>query len=55
MKYRLIRYQDGGWEYESFPNDKVPKEYQDIVIDELPRDIIEAEKKKIMERRNENK
>ena len=39
MKYRLFA---GG--YESFLDHRVPKEYRDIVVDELPREIIEAEK-----------
>ncbi len=43
MKYRIKRYPDG-YEYESFPDDKVLAEYKDIVVDELPVDIIAAEK-----------
>ena len=39
MKYRLF---EGG--YESFPDHRVPEEYKDIVVDELPREVIEAEK-----------
>ena len=39
MKYRLF---DGG--YESFLDHRVPKEYKKIVIDELPQEIIDAEK-----------
>lgn len=43
MKYRIIQYSDG-YEYESFLDGKVPAEYKDIVVDELPSDIIAAEK-----------
>ena len=43
MKYRIIQYSDG-YEYESFLDGRVPDEYKDIVVDELPVDIIAAEK-----------
>ncbi len=43
MKYRIIQYPDG-YEYESFLDGKVPGKYTDIVVDELPADIIAAEK-----------
>ena len=43
MKYRIIQYPDGH-EYESFLDGKVPAEYKDIVVDELPPDITAAEK-----------
>ena len=54
MKYRLF---DGG--YESFLDHRVPREYQDIVVDELPQEIIEAEKEierrmKVRQRIREN-
>lgn len=39
MKYRLF---EGG--YESFLDHRVPKEYKKIVVDELPQEIIDAEK-----------
>jgi len=39
MKYRLFT---GG--YESFLDHRVPDKYRDIVIDELPQEIIDAEK-----------
>ena len=42
MKYRLF---EGG--YESFPDYRVPDEYKDIVVDELPKEIIDAEKELI--------
>lgn len=45
MKYRLF---DGG--YESFPDDRVPEEYRNIVIDELPKEIIDAEKERMSAR-----
>ena len=38
MKYRLF---EGG--YEGFLDDRVPVEYQDIVVDKLPQNIIDAE------------
>lgn len=38
MKYRLF---EGG--YEGFLDDKVPMEYKDIVVDKLPKVIIDAE------------
>ena len=38
MKYRLF---EGG--YEGFLDDRVPAEYQDIVVDKLPQNIIDAE------------
>ncbi len=38
MKYRLF---EGG--YEGFLDDRVPVEYQDIVVDKLPQSIIDAE------------
>ena len=44
MKYRIIQYPDG-YEYESFLDNKVPTEYKDIVVDSLPQEIIDAEKK----------
>lgn len=40
MKYRLF---EGG--YESFPDNFVPEEYENIVIDKLPQEIVEAELK----------
>ncbi len=39
MKYRLF---DGG--YESFPDNRVPEEYKEIVVNKLPQEIIDAEK-----------
>jgi len=39
MKYRL--FDDS---YESFLDHRVPDEYKDIVVDELPQKIIDAEK-----------
>ena len=38
MKYRLF---EGG--YEGFLDDRVPVEYQNIVVDKLPQSIIDAE------------
>ncbi len=38
MKYRLF---DGG--YESFLDRRVPEEYKNIVVDQLPQEIIDAE------------
>ena len=38
MKYKLF---EGG--YEGFPDDRVPAEYKDIVVDKLPQSIIDAE------------
>ena len=42
MKYRLF---DGG--YESFLDHRIPDEYKDMVVDELPQEIINAEKEAI--------
>ena len=39
MKYRLF---EGG--YEGFLDHRVPDEYKDIVVDELPQEIIDAQK-----------
>ena len=39
MKYRLF---DGG--YESFLDHRVPDEYKDVVVDKLPKAIVDAEK-----------
>ena len=39
MKYRLF---DGG--YEGFLDHRVPDEYKDVVVDELPQEIIDAGK-----------
>lgn len=46
MKYKIKRYPDG-YEYESFLDGKVPEEYKDIVVDELPQDIKDAEKESL--------
>jgi hypothetical protein len=43
MKYRITRYPSGGYECEAFLDGKVPAKYRDIVVDEKPPDIIEAE------------
>lgn len=42
MKYRLF---EGG--YESFLDHRVPDEYRDIVVDELPQEIIDAEQEAV--------
>ena len=39
MKYRLF---EGG--YEAFLDHRVPDEYKDVVVDELPQEIIDAGK-----------
>ncbi len=49
MKYRYTIYPDGGYEYESFLDDRVPEEYKGSVVSKLPKAILDKKKELLKE------